>query len=140
MHSRVTIIFVLVSGACNAQSDVGQSCPVEAPAADSNSAASVSYPSIIEVNTGFSCDSLTCVSTAGREGYCTQECLSDQSCPSAFECRVVMQGGPMAGRRFCVWRSCWVQLQCGDVSTYDCISGNYGLEAPPGLCGRVEGS
>jgi len=107
------------------------------------SAAAVNYPVIIESNAQFPCDSLTCLTIEGRSPYCTMECMSDQSCPTAFSCQVVVPpqqtSANFAGRRFCVWRGCSFSIECGDVTKYDCIMGFYGPKAAPGLCGPKGG-
>jgi hypothetical protein len=134
---------LLSAVACSDETDVGQRCPMEVPAATAPSdGASAIYPTVIEVNAQFPCDSLTCAATAGRSAYCTEACRSDRSCPAAFECRVVVEidlalaeESAFARREYCVWRGCHVQLECGDVSRYDCVLGDYGPSAPPGLCG-----
>ncbi len=135
---RLLFCGALVLSACREQSDVGEACPMELPTADDTaSESSVAYPATVEINTEFPCDSLVCVAMSGRPAYCTSECRADASCPDAFECRVVNETGPFAGRKYCVWRRCRVQLECGDVSKYDCIEGYYGPEEPPGLCGQT---
>lgn len=132
------LVVAFVSG-CN-DDDVGTSCPqMQVPSGDNSASTSGSqYPADVEVNTEFPCDSLTCVVSSGREPYCSRECVSDVNCPSAFTCSVLSTIGPLANRKFCVWRGCRAQLECGDVSKYDCIEGAYGPLNPPGLCGPLD--
>lgn len=121
--------------------DLGNDCPMEVPEIETAAGpSSVDYPSVVEVNTLFPCDSLTCVSAQGREPYCSRECVRDSNCPTAFECLEVTALEPFEDRRYCVWRACRVALECGDPETYDCIPGNYGPDAAPGLCGFREGA
>ncbi len=137
---RALAITVVLFGAdgCRQASDVGLACPMEVPPPEPNpTTGSVSYPAVVEVNTAFPCDSLVCVALAGVPPYCSQICREDAGCPEAFECRVVNAAGPFADRRYCVWRRCRSQLECGDVTTYDCIAGYYGPNEPPGLCGPL---
>ncbi len=122
--------------ACN-DDDVGKDCPMEAPPSNNGTATGSQFPADVEINTEFPCDSLTCVNTDGRHSYCSRECDADVNCPSAFQCSVVMDIGPLAGRKYCVWRGCRAQLECGDVAKYDCIDGDYGPLQPPGLCGPI---
>ncbi len=132
------LILIVLTAACEAN-DLGTACPMEVPEiAENASANSVDFPSVVEVNTRFPCDSLTCVSTRGRDGYCSRECIGDSNCPAAFECLRVTELPPFEERSYCVWRACRVALECGDPETYDCIPGNYGPDAAPGLCGFRE--
>lgn len=139
-HLLVAVLACVVTvgaSACSDSSDVGNDCPMEAPSSDAATSDGSQYPSIVEINTEFPCDSLTCVNTNGRHSYCSRECATDGNCPSAFECATVTAVGPLADRKYCVWRACRAQLECGDVSKYDCIEGNYGPLAAPGLCGPI---
>jgi len=135
---RLSIFFVLTLG-CGGDSDVGKSCPMSVPAATSEQpeASSIDFPTYVEINTEFPCASMVCVAATGRSPYCSLECRSDDGCPQSFECRVVTETGPLAGKRYCVWRYCQVQLECGDVKKYDCLAGDFGPSAPPGMCGPI---
>jgi hypothetical protein len=135
---RAFLALLLVLPGCAEDSDVGQACPMQVPEVDEVTQGATSFPAVVEINTEFPCDSLTCASASGRPAYCTKECRSDRGCPTAFACRVVTTAGPLADRKYCVWRSCRAPLECGDVAEYDCIDGYYGPEAPPGLCGPKE--
>ncbi|MEL6340519.1 MAG: hypothetical protein AAFP04_14430 [Myxococcota bacterium] len=109
---------MLAAAACS-DTDVGTECPID----DLNAATEDtpgSNPEVVEVNTLFPCESLTCVSTDGRSGYCSRECRSDANCPSAFTCAQVVSIGPFSDREYCVWRRCQVDFECGDVETYAC--------------------
>jgi hypothetical protein len=81
---------------------------------------------IIEYNTNFPCDDIVCVATIGSGGYCSRECASDDNCPPAFRCRSVMADGvladrnPLSDRKYCVWRECSVDQDCGDPWTLAC--------------------
>lgn len=126
---------LLTTTACD-DDDVGDDCPMEETLAGTP-VVGTNFPANVEVNTEFPCDSLTCAAADGRTPYCTRECASDVDCPSAFECSPVMAIGPLARRNYCRWRECRAQLECGDVSKYDCIIGEYGALSAPGLCGDI---
>lgn len=42
----------------------------------------------------FDCEFLTCVSYQGSQAYCTRTCETDDSCPSGFVCRRVLESDP----------------------------------------------
>ena len=138
---RICLVGLLfVAAACSDDSDVGDACPemVVAPSDTSGSSAGGSaYPASVEINTEFPCDALTCVASSGQRPYCSRECNADENCPSAFECGVVTDVGPLSNRRYCKWRGCRAPLECGDISKYECVEGNYGPIAPPGLCAPI---
>lgn len=131
------IAVAVFSGACSDDDDVGNDCPMQAPPSTGGNETGSAYPRDVEINTVFPCDSLTCVNTDGRPSYCSRECQTDTGCPAAFQCEEVISIGPLAGRKYCVWRGCRAQLECGDVKKYDCIEGKYGPLNPPGLCGLI---
>lgn len=138
---RLSLGFLILPAlvACE-NDDLGTFCPMEVtPIEQPTDPLDVSFPSVVEVNTRFPCDALVCVSTLGREPYCSRECVSDSNCPSAFVCETVTELEPFAERSYCVWRPCTVQLECGDTSRYDCIQGNYGPDTSSGLCGLIQG-
>jgi len=132
-----------VGAACTNSDDVGDACPMEVPPPTTDNTGITNYPAVYEVNTEFPCDSLTCASTDGRDAYCTRACSTDGNCPTAFTCSNILSVNPnneseSVKTKFCVWRGCRAQLECGDVSKYDCIEGDYGPTSPPGLCGPIK--
>jgi hypothetical protein len=139
MCRRQVWLIPLILLGCGKNSDVGVACPMQVPPPEQKpEAGAVDFPTYIEINTQFPCDSLVCVTTQGRDPYCSQECRSDSTCPGAFECRVVTDSGPLASKKYCVWRRCHVQLECGDVARYKCLEGNYGSDVT-GLCAPIAG-
>jgi hypothetical protein len=77
-------------------------------------------PEIVEYNVNFPCDGVVCVATIGSGGYCSKECTEDRECPQAFVCRTVQDYGPLADRKYCVWRQCKTDADCGDPWTMTC--------------------
>jgi hypothetical protein len=136
-YIAIAAMMAAVLTGCATDDDVGELCPMQAPSSTVGNETGSQYPRDVEINTDFPCDSLTCVNTDGRPSYCSRECQSDTGCPSAFLCQEVIAIGPLAGRKYCVWRGCRAQLECGDVKKFDCIEGNYGPLSPPGLCGHI---
>ncbi|MEO1171576.1 MAG: hypothetical protein AAFX94_05930 [Myxococcota bacterium] len=118
MRSWGLALLVLTASACS-EDDIGTECPIDDLDA-SEEETPTSNPEVVEVNTQFPCESLTCVSTDGRTGYCSRECRTDANCPSAFTCEQVSPIGPFSDRTYCVWRSCRVDFECGDVNRYSC--------------------
>lgn len=93
------------------------------------------YPEVVEIDATFPCDHLVCVSANGSPAYCSKECRSDTGCPRAFECRPVSLAGGFADRTFCVWRTCRVAFECGDLDLYVCAR-REGEDT--GVCGLKE--
>ena len=117
-HIALALILGLTALACT-DDDIGADCELDDLNA-STEETPTSDPAVVEINTQFPCESLTCVSTDGRSGYCSRECRSDTNCPSAFSCEQVTDLGLFSDRTFCVWRSCRVDFECGDVNRYEC--------------------
>jgi hypothetical protein len=71
-------------------------------------------------STAYPCESLICVASQGRPGYCSQKCRNDAGCPDGFECREIMNEGEFAGEKFCAWRACNAPADCGNVEELCC--------------------
>ena len=119
-------VFLIAAGllvhACRAD-DVGQPCPGllggdEAVEASGNRSETTT---VVAQDPAFPCASLLCVSTAGRDGYCTQKCRDDVSCPDGFACRQVQPAGRFARQKFCVWQACERPADCGRSSDFCCL-------------------
>jgi hypothetical protein len=74
----------------------------------------------VEFNTLFPCNSTACVATLGRGSYCSEECASNVNCPDGFSCEHVITAGPFTERKFCVWKICNEDADCGDPWTVEC--------------------
>jgi hypothetical protein len=89
----------------------------------------------VEYNTAFPCSDIVCVATLGTTPYCSRECVSDHNCPVAFQCRTVMDYGPFAARKYCVWRECRLDPDCGDPWTIACkVVPELSLNTPFKVC------
>jgi hypothetical protein len=115
-------VCLVALGAC-ATSDIGDDCPqllgatnpvTVSPDGRSETAEVVGYDPL------FPCDSLTCVASQGKSGYCSKGCRDSSVCPSAFDCRVITPVGDFAGQEFCAWKSCTRTADCGSTTTYCC--------------------
>jgi hypothetical protein len=73
-------------------------------------------------STAYPCESLICVASGGKPGYCSQKCRNDAGCPQGFECRVIMTSGTFANEKFCAWKSCDTRGDCGNVDELCCSS------------------
>jgi hypothetical protein len=90
---------------------------------------------VVEYNTEFPCRDIVCVATLGRGSYCTHECDSDADCPRAFVCREVTKEGPFVKRKYCVWRACQTDEDCGDPWVMACsVVPELGLTEEVRLC------
>lgn len=121
---RLLLLLPLV--ACTAQSeDIGHGCPnmvvpVQGVATTVGDDRRAEGSEVVEYNTDFPCQDIVCVATLGRGSYCTRECRSDANCPQAFECRVIMTYGPFAERKYCAWKQCQKDTDCGDAWVNAC--------------------
>jgi hypothetical protein len=100
------LVWALIA-ACSS-SDNGHCCsakdPSVLPMPDKTDAGSV-----VTEDLQLNCESAACVSYQGSQPYCTQSCISDDSCPSGFTCAQVLHatppppidGGPV-DMKFCV--------------------------------------
>ncbi len=123
MPARVLLAVVLATGACRT-SDIGQPCPALLGDTDpaSSDGGRTETQEVVGYDPTFPCESLTCVATAGRSGYCSKGCRDDASCPRAFECRVIQPVGAFAGQEYCAWKPCQATSDCGPKSEYCCRS------------------
>ncbi len=116
---RLGLIFFTTAllGACSG-GDIGQECTgfdVPNPGTGEGGAGSGQSQGseIVEVNVEFPCESLTCVATVGRGGYCSRECGSDSNCPKGFTCASVTLVGQFKDQTFCRWAECESNDDCG---------------------------
>ena len=105
--------------------DIGKPCtgmnvPYTGGATNDGDAISALGSQIVEYNTDFPCDAAVCVATIGSGGYCSRECATDHDCPGAFSCGTVMSYGPFTDRKYCIWRACQTDDDCGDPWTLGC--------------------
>jgi len=95
---------------------------------------------IVEQNLSFPCESLICVATTGKTGYCSKKCTHDGSCPDGFECRTIQEVGPFKNDMFCAWKSCAKNKECGDSKMRCSKTDNADPQGQLKLCGYKEDS
>lgn len=137
----VGLAAALAAGGCT-ESDVGQACPeLEVPhqgeASTEGDVKRTEGSEVVEYNTAFPCEDIVCVATLGRGAYCTRECSTDANCPTAFTCRELINTGDFAGRKFCAWKECEQDDECGDPWEMACTEvPELGLTEHVKLCQR----
>jgi hypothetical protein len=115
---------LLASWGCN-HHDIGQPCPSlldgASPTQDTSDPTTASTQEVVAEDPAYyTCESLNCIATKVRSGYCTAECLDNAGCPDGFECRTVQNLGPFAGVTFCAWKACTARSDCGRASDFCC--------------------
>lgn len=126
--SRTPLPLALALAACTAAcetNDIGHDCkgmtiPMQNAASTEGAVVTAQGSEAVEYNTAFPCSDIVCVATLGTQPYCSKECVTDAHCPVAFQCRTVMDYGPFAERKYCVWRQCARDQDCGDPWTIAC--------------------
>ncbi len=117
---RHLVLLLPLLAACAGQGeDIGLACPEmvvpqQGEASTEGDLRRTEGSEVVEYNTDFPCQDIVCVASLGRGSYCTRECRSDANCPDAFECRVVMTYGPFASRKYCTWKTCQEDTDCGN--------------------------
>ena len=126
MRMRARALAFLVScasvlGGCSS-SDVGQACPELLGTTDPATVGDgrTETAEVVAYDPLFPCDSLICVASAGRSGYCSRACREDSSCPTGFECRVIQPVGTFANQMFCAWKPCDMTADCGSKKDFCC--------------------
>ena len=113
------------SVACN-DNDIGKSCPELLTQDQKDHLVTVNddgTATVVETygtSVSYQCDELICVASQGRDGYCTKECRSNDSCPTGFVCRSVSAGD--FARNLCTWNTCSKDTDCGDEAKMVCRS------------------
>ena len=123
---RAGVLAIFVSSASGlagcAKSDVGQACPellgTTDPATVTDGLSETEE--VVAYDPLFPCDSLICVASVGRTGYCSRACNDNSSCPSGFECRVIQPVGTFANQMFCAWKPCDKTADCGSKKDFCC--------------------
>ncbi|OGR12744.1 MAG: hypothetical protein A2341_18375 [Deltaproteobacteria bacterium RIFOXYB12_FULL_58_9] len=124
--TAILLAFVMLVFLAGCQDDdIGVDCkgmdiPVESGATSEGDVMRAQGSEIVEYNAEFPCQTTVCIATLGRGGYCTQECTRDEQCPQAFSCRQVMDIGPFADSKYCSWKECENDDECGDPYEYAC--------------------
>lgn len=103
--------FDCASGNCT-----GGACALPAPASGER----IATREAVGQSTGYPCESLICIASQGKPGYCSQKCRNDAGCPAGFECKEIMSEGEFAGEKFCAWKSCNARGDCGTVEEFCC--------------------
>jgi hypothetical protein len=120
----MALAFALLGSVGCDSSDDGTPCPEllsddqRAHLVTQNGDGTVNVLEIYGTSAKFPCQDLICVAADGRDGYCTNECQSDSSCPNGFECKSI-SGGAFA-RNLCVWKTCAKDADCGDKKKLKC--------------------
>ena len=133
------VALALMAAGCQTH-DVGTTCegmeiPFEPGSTLEGDVTRAQAPEVIEFDVEFPCEDPVCVITLGHGAYCSRECSDDAHCPAGFTCSTVMGVGPFEGYRFCVWRQCTQDSDCGDPWLVGCeIVPELSLETPTRLC------
>ncbi len=132
---RVLVLAAVAGALACDNSDVGDECsdmvvPVESGATSEGDVQRSQGSEIVEYNAEFPCTSTVCVASLGRGAFCSAECKTDANCPEAFECRTILteldpatlpeEVAALLEQRFCIWRECNVDEDCGDEFEYVC--------------------
>jgi hypothetical protein len=133
--SRLTAVLLLIAPAACESSDVGSECtgmvvPVKSGATSEGDVQRSEGSEIVEYNAEFPCSSTVCVASLGRGAFCSAECATDDHCPQAFTCRTILtevepatlptEAAALLEQRFCIWRECRTDKDCGDEFEYIC--------------------
>ncbi|HSI04247.1 MAG: hypothetical protein ACAI38_05230 [Myxococcota bacterium] len=139
MRHLVVLLIPLLACAGETE-DIGLACPnmvvpFQGEASTEGDLRRTEGSEVVEYNTEFPCQDIVCVASLGRGSYCTRECRSDANCPQAFECRVVMTYGPFEDRKFCTWKQCQEDTDCGNAWINACtVVPELGLTETIKLC------
>lgn len=120
--------------------DIGDACPqmvvpIPSGATEEGDVLRAQASEIVEYSVEFPCEHSVCIATLGKTPYCSKECSKDTHCPTAFECRSVMDMGPFSNREYCAWRQCVDAEDCGNPFEYSCEhSPELSLGKNVGLC------
>jgi hypothetical protein len=118
---RLVLLSLLPLAGCAVDNEgIGSACPqmvvpFQGDATTEGDVRRTEGSEVVEYNTEFPCQDIVCVATLGRGSYCTRECRTDANCPEAFECRAVMSYGPFEGRKYCTWKECAKDTDCGNA-------------------------
>ena len=121
----ILLLFGATLGAACETNDVGDTCtgmtlPTQNGATTEGDVVRAQGSEAVEYDTAFPCSDIVCVATLGTSPYCSKECVEDANCPVAFRCRTVVTYEPFAQRKYCVWRECKRDQDCGDPWTIQC--------------------
>jgi hypothetical protein len=124
MRAQALAMFVSCTcglAACSG-SDVGQPCPELLGTTDPATIGDgrTETAEVVAYDPLFRCDSLICVASAGRSGYCSRACRTNGACPGGFECRVIQPVGSFANEMFCAWKQCDKTADCGSKKEFCC--------------------
>lgn len=104
--------------------DIGKPCPqlkLDAPALQTDGHRATTQE-VVAQDPDYPCDQLVCIATLGHDSYCSKPCDHNNDCPTGFDCRVIQDVGPFAGRKFCAFARCSTADDCGSSDDFCCAS------------------
>jgi hypothetical protein len=77
---------------------------------------------VVRIERDQACETFQCLTHRGLHPYCTRVCDQDGDCPTGFACEAVQEVGPLADKKYCVYKlGCQRNIDCKDLGNILCV-------------------